>query len=672
MWQRHGWRIALLWIILLAAYSNSFQAGLVFDNAPIISEDPRIRQDTPQNVKSIFTGQYWFNNTTSGLYRPLTTLSYLANYAVLGNGIRPEGYHWINLAIHAANVALVYALGILIFGDPLLALSLAAIWGLHPLLTESVTNIVGRADLLAGFGVLAGLLCYVRATSSIASTAWIAALASAQAIGVFSKESGAILPAIMLLYDLAWPDRTTWRRRAIAYGALLLPLAAFFYLRAESHAHLLVNFSENPLIAAGFWTARLTAVKVIGKFLWLFIWPASLSADYSYHAIPIFGSGLWEDAKSIVSLVICAGAILIAFRFRSKHRALFFFALFFFVALAPTANLALIIGSIMAERFVYLASVGLAGCVVIALTKLTSNRRTILISNALICVVLGARTYVRNFDWYDGVSLWSSAIRVSPQAARSHNNLAYAFMRMPDRIPDAIAEYDTAVRIRPDYPEALFNLGNALHDTGRLADAIARYWEAARLAPGYVEVHNNLANVLVETGQINDAIAEFHSAMRLRPDYAEAHNNLGNALLRVPGRAQEAIAECQTALRLRPDYAEAHNNLGMALMQTPGRLPQAIAEFQAAIRVKPDYAEAHSNLGSAFLQFGRLGEAIAQFKEATRIQPTLADAHYNLGNALLQVPGRAPEAIAEFEAVLRIHPDPEAQLILQRLRSGRR
>jgi hypothetical protein len=82
-----------LWALVLAAYSNSFQAGLVFDNAAVISQDSRIRAVTPQNLRLILTGQYWHDSTTSGLYRPLTTFSYLLNYAVFGNGTHPAGYH---------------------------------------------------------------------------------------------------------------------------------------------------------------------------------------------------------------------------------------------------------------------------------------------------------------------------------------------------------------------------------------------------------------------------------------------------------------------------------------------------------------------------------------------------------------------------------------------------
>ena len=136
------------------------------DNAAIIGQDPRIRSATAQNLAAILDGGYRYNNPNVGLYRPLTTFSYLVNYALLGNASRPAGYHWVNLALHGVNVALVYALGITVFAEATPAFTLAAIWGLHPVLTESVTNIVGRADLLAAFGVLAGLLCYVKAASA--------------------------------------------------------------------------------------------------------------------------------------------------------------------------------------------------------------------------------------------------------------------------------------------------------------------------------------------------------------------------------------------------------------------------------------------------------------------------------------------------------------------------
>lgn len=663
----------------MIAYSNSFQAGLVFDSSAVIGQDPRIRQATPANVASILTGGYLYGSTIAGLYRPLTTLSYLLNYGVFGNGPRPPGYHWGNLALHAVNVALVYALGVTVFGETAPAWALAAIWGLHPLLTESVTNIVGRADLLAAFGVLAGLLCYGRSASAAGRRrlAWLAGMAAAQAIGLFSKESAVVLPGIVLVYGLTWFDRTTWRRLTPAYAALALPFAAFFYLRAQAHLHMVVPFTDNPLADAGFWTARLTAFKVVGKFLWLFLWPAQLSADYSYNAVPLFGwAWTWEDAKALIGLAVCLGAalaaVILAVRGRRAEKPLLFFLVFFFVAISPTSNLLVFIGSIMAERFLYLPSVGLAGCAVAAgyalgqtalgqtALRRPQTARAAYAALGLVCVALGARTYVRNQDWKDELSLWTSAVTVSPGNAKAHYNLANTLEILPGRQPEAISEYQAALRIDPNHADVHYNLANALSTVpGRQPEAIAEYQAALRIEPDRVEAHNNLANALARLpGRLPEAIAEYRAALGIRPTSAEVHHNLANALLRLPGGLSEAIDEYHAALRIDPDYADAHIHLANALARLPGRLPEAIAEYRAAVRLKPDSESARIGLANALSAIpGGLPEAVVEYEEAVRIRPDDADAHYDLGTALARTPGRLPEAIAEFEAALRSEPN---------------
>ena len=674
-WWWH-WRLLAVCSLVLAAYSNSFQGALVFDNASVIGQDPRIRQATSENIGSILTGRYAYVNANTGLYRPFTTLSYLLNYAVLRNGPRSVGYHWVNLVLHEVNVALVYALGALIFEEAAPALALAAIWGLHPLLTESVTNIVGRADLLASLGVLAGLLCHMRGVLTVGRRriAWLAGLAAAQTVGLFSKESGAILPGLILLYDLTWCERMTWRRRAPAYVAAAIPFVVFFSLRSAIGMHMLIDHAENPLVSAGFWTARLTAVKVVGKFLWLFLWPARLSADYSYNAVPLFGWRLanWEDAKALIALAVLLGAallaLLLAMRWRRKGKPLLFFLVFFFIALSPTSNLVVLIGSIMAERFFYLPSVGLAGCVVAAVSVLgrqfALQQRVVApvawASLGLVCLVFTARTYTRNLDWQDGLSLWTSAVEVCPGSARPHYNLAKELERLPGRLPEAIAEYREAVRIDPNRADAHDNLGNALSGIpGRLPEAVAEYREAVRLQFDRAEAHNDLANALARTPErLPDAISEYQAALRLEPGNAEVHYNLANALARIPDRLPDAIAEYQAALRIQPDHADAHNNLGEALSGMSGRLPDAIAEYQAALRIQPELVAAHNNLGNAFSGIpGKLPDAIAEYQAALRIQADRAETHYNLGNALAGMPGRLPDAIAEFKAALRSEPD---------------
>ena len=571
---------------------------------------------------------------------------------MLGNGPDPAGYHWLNLALHALNVALVYAAGVLVLGESFAGLALAAIWGLHPLLTEGVTNVIGRADLLAAFGVLLGLLCHVRASASAGGRRlrWLIALIAAQAIGLFSKESAAVLPGVMLLYDLIWPERAAWRARILSYAALAIPFAAFFAMRSRLHTHLLVLFSNNPLVGAGFWTARLTAVKVIGKLLWLFVWPARLSVDYSYNAIPLFG-WRWtngEDAKAVIALIVCAGALVFAWRMRRAQKPLAFFIAFFFVTMAPTANLFILIGSIMAERFLYLPSIGLAGCVVWTIDALVRRlpqqyapaRRAGWVAAGLLSLAFGMRTYARNTDWFDAAALWTSAVEVNPDACVSRVNLGNALMAIPGRLPDAVAQYRKALQIDPDLPEAHANLGAAL----------------SRMP-----------------GRLPEAVAELEAAVRLNPGSARAHNNLGIALLQTPGRMPAAIVEIEAALKIDPGFTDAHYALGSALAQSPGRLQQAADEFNTVLRSRPGDAKTHGSLGNVLSQMpGRLPDAIAEWEAAVAIDPGLAATHYQLGMALSRLPGHTEEAIEEFEEAGRIRPDLHIEELVNRLRAAQR
>ena len=231
---RRALLVSAVILFALFAYSNSFHAGFLLDNDPILLKDVRIQEATSAHVQRILTEEYWPLGM-SGLYRPLTTLSYLFNYAILGNGANPAGYHWLNFILHAVNIGLVYLLGLAIFEQLPAALLLAAFWGIHPVLTESVTNIVGRADLLGAFGVLAALHAHRRALDAAGGrkALWLAAIAVAVAVGMFSKESTVVVIAVLAIYDFrsGAPPRgrrgcrviSPWRCRASSFSRYALP-----------------------------------------------------------------------------------------------------------------------------------------------------------------------------------------------------------------------------------------------------------------------------------------------------------------------------------------------------------------------------------------------------------------------------------------------------------------
>jgi tetratricopeptide (TPR) repeat protein len=170
------------------------------------------------------------------------------------------------------------------------------------------------------------------------------------------------------------------------------------------------------------------------------------------------------------------------------------------------------------------------------------------------------------------------------------------------RFAEAIACYERAISIKPNYVEAYRNRGNALRQLGRLAEAVASYDHAIALRPN-VTSYTNRGNVLRELKRTEEALQSYDRAIALNPHYAEIHNNRGSALQEL-GRFEEAAASYQRAIALKPDYAEGYNNLGVALTELK-RFDEAIADFDQAIALKGDYAEATWNRGLTRLLTGQ-------------------------------------------------------------------
>ena len=552
-WHQHAAILAAIIFYTLLAYSNSYRAGFLVDNREIILEDSRVHQATAENLSRILNGPYWANNY-AGLYRPLTTLSFLFDYAILGNADSPAGYHWINFGLHAANIALLYALALLLLQETAPAALLAALWAVHPVLTESVTNLVGRADLLAAFGVLACLLAYVCAqrTSGKARAAWFAAAALASALGVFSKENAAVAVAILVLYDFCFARSLPWRLRLPGYAAAAVPAA--FYLAARAHALSRVlyqhdAFITNPLSAAGFWTSSLTAVKVIGKYLLLLLWPQRLSADYSYNAIPLFtwNPGAWEDWKAIFALAICAGAVVGSLRAFRRDRLPFFAVAFFFIALSPTANLVLRIGTIMAERFLYLPSVGFFILIIGVLSRRLYIRRHRNAAAAIAAVLLlaaAARTLDRNLDWNDEQRLWHSAMEAAPGSYKPWvMAAATAPLVNSADVPRAIAEMDRGLAILDPLPDSR-NFSAAWRDAGVFYRSIGQ-----RDTANAQQWYRKSLSALLRSERIElygDEIDRRENARRGRPGLtflpAELYLELGRTWLRLSDLTQAQAA----------------------------------------------------------------------------------------------------------------------------------
>ncbi|HUB33988.1 MAG TPA: hypothetical protein VMA31_13190 [Bryobacteraceae bacterium] len=553
---------------MLAAYSNTWLAGFALDNRPLILEDPRLRAATAGNLDLILNHTYWWPYAETGLYRPFTTLSFLFNYAVLGDGAHPAGYHAINLLLHAVNVLLAYALVLRLFSGRWTALAAAGLWAVHPVLTESVTNIVGRSDLLAGAAILGGLRLHIRgaAAAGFAKFAWLACLATVTTLGLFSKESAVAVVGVLAVYEFFQPKRPTLGRLLPSTAAVLLPVMAMWCVRSQvlaSAPPAVLPFTDNPLVAGGFWQSKLTALSILGRYIWLTVWPAHLSADYSYAQVPpAHGSTADWAAWLTVAMTLALAAFL--YRRAGRPRVAAFFLLFAFVNLVPVANLLFPIGTIMAERFLYLSSLGICVCVVMLVDSLCSSR----VAAAVLVVAIaaaGARTYARNADWRDDLSLASADVEVAPGSYKTHLRLATALNEADTQNLDrAIGEVEKSLSIVDGLPDVR-NTPTVYLSAGTwyLAQG-ERLRKAETVTPSAQSSYEKAAHVLQRGLAVIHALraAGAHPAFR---EEADAEHMLSAAWLHL-GETQPALESALAARRLNPLDPQAHWQIFTVLM----------------------------------------------------------------------------------------------------------
>ena len=705
---------AILVAVAVAAYANSFSGTFFFDDQGSITENPTIRSLWP------FLRVLGPPETAGTGGRPLLNLSFAVNFAA--GGLSAWGYHAFNLAIHILA-------GLTLFGllcrtlapasAPLpdaslgtadvrlpekafltpayLAFAIALIWLVHPLQTEAVTYVSERAESMMGLFYLLTLYCFIRLVGKELPTAyeresrahsatWGVLSIAACLCGMATKEVTVTAPFVVLLYDRTFVCGT-FREALGRRWKYYLGLAGTWLLLG----FLLRDVGKRG-VGSGFgvrwWQYGLEESRIVLRYLALAVWPHPLILDYGSGAI----RQTWAVAPYVAAVLVLLGATVWSLFHPAtkgtRWRFLGFAGAWFFVLLAPTSSIVAVAGQPMAEHRMYLPLAAIVSMAAFGLAGILGRR--FLPAAILLAALLTGVTLHRNADYRTSTGMWFDTIAKCPENERAHNNLGYDLSKMPGRLDEAIAQYQAALRIKPDYPEAHDNLGNAYFKKGRTADAVSEFEEALRHKPDFASAHNNLGNVLYTLGRTREAVSEHETALRINPDYAEAHNDLGCDLDRIPGRSDDAIDQYRTALRLKPDFAEAHDNLGNAL-RSRGRLDEAVAqyreairlnplipevhkdfglaldaakefaaataEYEEALRLKPDFAEAHNDLGLELEKLpGRLEDAIAQYRAAISLNPDFVDAHSNLGNAL-NAAGRASEAIVEHEEALRLKPD---------------
>jgi len=575
----------------------------------------------------------WTDLRATQQYYPVLFSAFWVEHRLWGD--LTAGYHLVNVLLHATSCCLLALLLRRLWSAPEGSAPeaprvvpsgaewfAAALFAVHPVCVESVAWITEQKNTLAMvFYLLAGL-AYLRFVARRTAVAY------GLATGLFllalgSKTATVVLPVALAI--VLW-----WRNGRLSLRRDLVPLAPWFLAAAAMGS--LTSWVERKVIGAegaAFDLSWFDRTMLAGRVVWFYVgklvWPLDLIFYYPRWNVPEAAAGWlgWLAALVLVTALLWA--------IRGRARGPLAAWLLYLCALFPVMgffNVFFFTFSYVNDHFQYLASISLIGSAAagaaIALGRLPPGLRAAgRIACGGVIVLLAWLANGQSRLYRDSETLFRATIARNPSSWMAHHILAVTLSKASDRHAEAIAEYETAVRLNPDFPDSHFGLGV----------------ELARLP-----------------GRQDDAIAEYERAVQLRPIYAEAHNNLGLELARMPGRAADAIANYEAAIGVKPEFAEAHANLADMLARLPGRQAEAVTHYEAALRIRPDLGWVHGHLAYVLSKIpGRETEALAHYAEALRLRPTDVDAHNGLAIMLVQL-GRIDQAKAEWEAALKIDP----------------
>ncbi|MFC2172731.1 tetratricopeptide repeat protein [Acidobacteriota bacterium] len=545
--------MAVLFVIALGVYGNTISNGFLLDDTFIVEQNPLIQKIS--GIPRLFTLDYWAPHFKRNLYRPLTMTSYALNFVILGPS--PTGFHLVNILLHGMITLLVFRLTTSLTDRKGLAFLAALIFAIHPIHTEAVAGVVGRAELLACAFFLSGWIMY---RCSTRRRLFVSLSALAYFLALMSKESAVTLLAVLLLDDLITRKGGLTQRLQIR---LLLHVAALgiylvirhFAIGIDQPMSGLVTRLDNPLAFATGWERVLTATALTGQYLKLLVFPLNLSADYSLAQTQVLLSP-WNAGLIVAvlaGLLVLAGAILSVRRCPVITLAVLSGGVTFF----PVSNIPFPIGTAMGERLVYIPSFGfclaLSAVIVLMYERIKRKvfKRLVVLLVSLAILGMAVRTVARNADWSEPERLWATSLEAAPRSIKLHVFMAQEAIAKGD-LERAESFVLKALELGPDVSEAWAAKGFLLGVRGEDYMACEALRQAARFAPRSPDVKLNLGVSLFNLGKMGEAEKEVRDALALRPFMPRAYLILGMIL--------EATQR----------YAEAARAYGIALTQDPG------------------------------------------------------------------------------------------------------
>ncbi len=525
-WFKHSrWVIPLMAILV---YIPSFNADFTLDDVLIVEENTYLR--SLNKIPDIWTSHYWagkIDATDTGLYRPLTLTTYNLQYAMTGDKTGP--FHILNILLHALVCFVLMKTTNLVFKDYRLTV-LTGIWyAIHPIHTEAVAGIVGRAEILAALFILTSTISYHQWRLK-GQIKWLWALLLSTFAAITSKEHGFMIPALLMLQETyyffiskkySWGERRMW----IAFGSVvLLSLVAWMYRATIT----------GPSVGHELWATvdaaerMATSVRTTAEYIGMHLWPMGLSADYWTDEVPIVGFG---HLQVLLSIFVLLGLIGLCFYLRRKMPHVAWGILFFFLTLLPVSNFLFAAGFLKAERILYIPSIGLIVALMGLLLKLMDLKKGkipgLVLFGASVLFFSGL-TWMRAGDWKNNFTLAKATLKTSPNSPR-FNNMMGLELRAQKKNEKALFYFEKSVQSNPKHVPALVNLGTEYRNIGRLQEAAATLERALDLDPNTLATYVNLMTVYRSMEDYDKNVSVAEKALKRFPQSAPVIWNAANA-----------------------------------------------------------------------------------------------------------------------------------------------
>lgn len=664
---------ALITLVCLAVYSNTFHVPFQFDDPTNITDKPYVR-----DVRSFFTSSdaRGFAPDYGFTMRWVGYLTFALNYRVHGTDV--VGYHIVNLVIHMVNALLLYALVLLTFESPRLkesplrgssrsiALFSALLFAVHPVQTQAVTYIVQRLASLAALFYLASVVLYAKArllsgqgpSRGYRGLLLYGACLAAAVLAMKTKETAFTLPVAIALYEFLFFQGGV-KKRALLLAPLLLTMLIIPAGLVGTAASLgdMIGEAQKATKVQTFLTRPeyfWTECRVIVTYLRLLFLPVDQNLDYDY---PVFRSFFAPEVFLSCALLVAVIGTGFYFLYRDRRfggagRLIAFGIFWFFIALSVESSI-IPIADVIFEHRLYLPSAGFFISITAALflgaerlkARWARAERALAIALASAVLLFGGAAFARNTVWQSEAGLWKDVIQKSPMKARGYNGLGLAYFNSGG-YDKAIEAFSVAVSLYPSYGVAFNNLGNALYRAGRYEGAVEAQSKAVALEPDNAVFLDNRGLTFAAMGEYSRAAEDYRRAIGLDPFYGKAHHNLGFVYYCL-GQYDAAADEYAKAIALEPDNGIYYSNRALSFVKTAA-FDRAIADYTTAIALNPTFADAYNGRGSAYGFLGKYEEAVADFSSAISLDPSKAGYYANRGLAFLRL-GRSDRALSDFE-----------------------